>query len=44
MNKSIKIRAIAFVASIVVTFGIIDTMAYYAYPAAPTAVVASAAR
>ena len=44
MNTSIKARAAALVAAIVVTFGTIDLMANYAYPAAPTVRVASTAR
>jgi hypothetical protein len=44
MNTSIKTRAVAFVASILVTFGAIDLIANYAYPVAPAALMASAAR
>jgi hypothetical protein len=44
MNTSIKTRAVAFVASILVTYGTIDLIATYAYPVAPTALLASAAR
>jgi hypothetical protein len=44
MNTSIKTRAFALVASILVTFGVIDLMANYAYPVGPAALVASAAR
>jgi hypothetical protein len=42
MNTSIKVRATALVASILVTFGTIWVVAEYAYPDAPTTVLASA--
>lgn len=44
MNTSNKTRASALVASIFVTFGAINLIADYAYPAAPAPVVASATR
>ena len=44
MNTSIKTRAAALVAAILVTFGTIDLIADYAYPAAPAVRVASTAR
>ena len=44
MNTSIKTRAFALIASILVTFGAIDLIANYAYPVAPAALLASAAR
>jgi len=44
MNTSIKSRAAAVVAAILVTFGTIDLIADYAYPTAPAVRVASAAR
>lgn len=42
MNTSNLIRATALVVSIVVTFGVVDLMAGYAYPAAPAVQMASA--
>jgi hypothetical protein len=45
MNTSIKTRAVALVAAALVTFGGVDLIAAYAYPAAASApLVASAAR
>jgi hypothetical protein len=44
MNTSIKTRAAALVAAIVVTFGTIDLIADYAFPVAPAVQVASTAR
>jgi hypothetical protein len=44
MNTSLKTRATALVAAIVVTFGTIDLIAHYAYPTAPAVLVASTAR
>lgn len=44
MNTSIKTRAAALVAAALVTFGAIDLIAVYAYPATPAPLVASAAR
>ena len=44
MNTSIKTRAAALVAAIVVTFGTIDLIAEHAYPTAPPVQVASTAR
>jgi hypothetical protein len=43
MKTSIKTRAVALVASILLTFGAIDLMAGYAYPVAPAVLLASAA-
>jgi len=43
MNRSIKTRFAAFVASLLVTFALVDAIAVYAYaPAAHAVVVASA--
>ena len=42
MKTSTIARATALVVSIVVTFGAIDLMAGYAYPAAPAVQIASA--
>jgi len=42
MNTSKFTRAVALVVSLVVTFGAIDLMAGYAYPAAPAVQLASA--
>jgi hypothetical protein len=44
MNTSIKIRAAAFVASILVTFTTVYLVADYAYPEGPSVLLASAAR
>jgi hypothetical protein len=44
MSTSIKTRAAALVAAILVTLGAIDLMADYAYPVAPAVLLASAAR
>ena len=44
MKTSIKIRAVALVASALVTLGGVDLIAAYAYPSAPTLQVASVAR
>ena len=44
MNTSIKTRAAALVASILVTFGTVYLTAGYAYPEAPAVLLASAAR
>ena len=44
MNTSIKTRAAALVAAIVVTFGTIDLIADYAFPVASAVQVASTAR
>lgn len=44
MNTSIKIRAAALVASILFTFGTVYLTARYAYPEAPTVLLASAER
>lgn len=44
MNTSLKTRATALVAAIVVTFGMIDLIADYAYPTPPAVLVASTAR
>jgi len=43
MTTSIKTRAVALVAAILVTFGTIDLIADYALPAAPAVQVASTA-
>jgi hypothetical protein len=43
MKTSPKIRAIAFVASMLLTFGAVKAMAEYAYPAAQPMQLASAA-
>lgn len=43
MNTSIRARATALVASILVTFGTIWVVADYAYPEAPATVLAAAA-
>jgi hypothetical protein len=43
MNPSIKSRAAALVASVLVTFATVYTMAEYAYPEAPATQLASAA-
>jgi len=43
MNTSIKTRAAALVASLLVTLGTIWIVADYAYPEAPATVLASAA-
>jgi len=43
MNTSIKSRAAAVVAAILVTFGTIDLIADYVLPAAPAVQVASTA-
>ena len=42
MNTSNLTRAIAFVASILMTFGTVDLIAGYAYPDAPVVQLASA--
>ena len=42
MNTSNLARATALVVSILVTFGVVDLMASYAYPAAPAIRLASA--
>ena len=42
MKTSKIARAAALIVSIVVTFGAIDLMAVYAYPAAPAVQIASA--
>ena len=42
MNTSNLARATALVVSILVTFGVVDLMASYAYPAAPAIQLASA--
>jgi archaellum component FlaF (FlaF/FlaG flagellin family) len=44
MNTSIKTRAAALVASILVTFASVYVVADYAYPEAPASLLASAAR
>jgi hypothetical protein len=44
MNTSLKTRAAALVASILVTFGAIDLVANYAYPVASPVLLASASR
>jgi hypothetical protein len=44
MNTSIKTRATALVAAILVTFGTIELIADYAYPVAPAVQLASTAR
>jgi len=44
MNTSIKTRAAALFAAILVTLGTIELIADYAFPAAPAVRVASAAR
>jgi hypothetical protein len=44
MKTSFKSRAVAFVASIFVTFGVIELLADYAFSAAPPVLLASAAR
>lgn len=44
MKTSLKIRAAALVASILVTFTLVDLVAGYALPAPEATVVASAAR
>jgi len=44
MNTSIKARVIAFVAAACVTFGVVDVIAEYAYPASPPTVMAAAVR
>jgi hypothetical protein len=44
MNTSIKTRALALVAAVLVTLGGIDLIAAYAYPSAPAMLVASIAR
>jgi len=43
MNPSIKSRAAALVASVLVTFATVYTMAEYAYPEAPATQLTSAA-
>jgi hypothetical protein len=44
MNTSIKTRAAALLAAILVTFGTIDLIAAYALPCVPAVQVASTAR
>jgi hypothetical protein len=44
MKTSIKTRAVALVAAVLVTFGGVDLIAAYAYPSAPALLVASVAR
>lgn len=44
MKTSIKTRIAALVASILITFATIYTVAGYAYPEAPAVLIASAAR
>jgi len=43
MNTSIKTHAVALVGAALVTWGVVDLIANYAYPAAPAPLVASAA-
>lgn len=44
MNTTLKTRAAALVASILITFTTVDLVANYAHPAPEATVVASAAR
>jgi hypothetical protein len=44
MHTSVKTRALALVAAVLVTFGSVDLIASYAYPSPPAMQVASAAR
>lgn len=44
MKTSIRTRVAAAVAAMFLTFGVVDLVANYAYPAAPAVLMASATR
>lgn len=44
MNTSIKARVAALFVAAIVTFGVVNLTAYYAYPPTPAALVASTVR